>query len=280
LGTLQYLGKETKYVPWRTALNSLGFLNNILSDKRGNGYLQKFIRSKVKALADDLGWENAKNDSHITRYLRSSILSAACSSGDPDALANATQIFKEWKSGQRAEVDVDLRTRVYYYGIANTGFEEWQWFFNKFLNTTDASEKSKMMYALAASRKTWILNMYLGYSLDSSKIRSQDAVSVVRYVAFNPVGKYLAWTFVQNNWDTLFEMFSTSTFRLTSLITGVTQFSTEADLQQMKAFFDRTEAGTSENARTQAMERTQANIDWLKKYEDSITNWFSSAVGS
>lgn len=49
---------------------------------------------------------------------------------------------------------------------------------------------------------------------------------------------------------------------------------------QMKAFFDRTEAGTSENARTQAMERTQANIDWLKKYEDSITNWFSSAVGS
>jgi len=40
LGTLQYLGKETKYVPWRTALNSLGFLNNILSDKRGNGYLQ------------------------------------------------------------------------------------------------------------------------------------------------------------------------------------------------------------------------------------------------
>lgn len=34
------------------------------------------------------------------RYLRSSILSAACSSGDPDALGNATKMFKEWKSGQ------------------------------------------------------------------------------------------------------------------------------------------------------------------------------------
>lgn len=47
---------------------------------------------------------------------------------------------------------------------------------------------------------------YLGYSLDSSKIRSQDAVSVISYVAYNPVGKYLAWTFVQNNWKALFDM--------------------------------------------------------------------------
>lgn len=173
-----------------------------------------------------------------------------------------------------------MRTLVYYYGIANTGFDEWQWLFNKFLNTTDASEKSKMMYALAGSSQTWILNTYLEYSLDSSKIRSQDAVSVITYVASNPVGKYLAWNFVQNNWKALFEMFSTSTFRLTSLTSGVTRFSTEAELEQMKAFFNRSEAGTSENARKQAIEMTQANIEWLKNYEDIVTNWFKIAVGA
>ena len=47
---------------------------------------------------------------------------------------------------------------------------------------------------------------------------------------------------------------------------------------QMKAFFERSEAGTSENARTQAIERTQANIDWLKKYEDTITKWLEATV--
>ena len=51
-----------------------------------------------------------------------------------------------------------------------------------------------------------MLFRYLEYSLDSFKVRSQDAVSVIRYVASNPVGKYLAWTFVQNNWKTLFDM--------------------------------------------------------------------------
>ena len=51
-----------------------------------------------------------------------------------------------------------------------------------------------------------IFTRYLGYSLDSSKIRSQDAVSVINYVASNPVGKYPAWIFVQNNWEALFDM--------------------------------------------------------------------------
>ena len=47
---------------------------------------------------------------------------------------------------------------------------------------------------------------------------------------------------------------------------------------QMKAFFERSEAGTSENARKQAIERTQANIDWLKKYEETITKWLETSL--
>jgi len=47
---------------------------------------------------------------------------------------------------------------VYSYGIANTGEEEWEWMFNKFLQTTDASEKSTIMDSLGASNQPWILN--------------------------------------------------------------------------------------------------------------------------
>ena len=48
----------------------------------------------------------------------------------------------------------------------------------------------------------------------------------------------------------------------------------------MKAFFERSEVGTSENARKQAIERTQANIEWLKKYEVTITKWLGVVVGA
>lgn len=60
----------------------------------------------------------------------------------------------------RKDIDVDLRSLVYRYGIANTGASEWDWMFNKFLQTTDASEKSKLMSALGASNQPWILNKY------------------------------------------------------------------------------------------------------------------------
>ena len=47
LGTVGYLEKETRYVPWKTALNSLGFLGGILGDRRGNGYFQVCIQFYV-----------------------------------------------------------------------------------------------------------------------------------------------------------------------------------------------------------------------------------------
>lgn len=56
------------------------------------------------------------------------------------------------------DINVDLRSMVYSYGIANTGEEEWEWMFNKFLQTTDASEKSTIMDSLGASNQPWILN--------------------------------------------------------------------------------------------------------------------------
>ena len=49
---------------------------------------------------------------------------------------------------------------------------------------------------------------------------------------------------------------------------------------QMKAFFKGSDAGTSENARRQAVERTQANIEWLKNYEDAISDWLNVNVGA
>ena len=46
---------------------------------------------------------------------------------------------------------------------------------------------------------------YLEYSLDPSKVRSQDTTSVIAYVAANVYGRYLTWNFVRNNWDIFLE---------------------------------------------------------------------------
>ena len=44
---------------------------------------------------------------------------------------------------------------------------------------------------------------YLRLSLDESVVRSQDTVDVIVAVSRNSVGRYLAWAFINDNWDTL-----------------------------------------------------------------------------
>jgi hypothetical protein len=41
--------------------------------------------------------------------------------------------------------------------------------------------------------------------MDENEIRSQDVTSIIVYVSGNSVGRYLAWEFMQENWDTLRE---------------------------------------------------------------------------
>lgn len=43
----------------------------------------------------------------------------------------------------------------------------------------------------------------LELGLEGKVIRSQDLSSLIRMVASNPQGHYLAWNFVKKNWDTL-----------------------------------------------------------------------------
>ena len=45
----------------------------------------------------------------------------------------------------------------------------------------------------------------LGFSLDESKIRSQDSVSIIDSVASNPAGRVIAWQFVQEHYSELYD---------------------------------------------------------------------------
>ena len=57
----------------------------------------------------------------------------------------------------QTDLDVDLKSMIFYHGIANTGYEEWDKLFEFYRNATAASEKSKLLYGLAGSGEPWVL---------------------------------------------------------------------------------------------------------------------------
>ena len=52
---------------------------------------------------------------------------------------------------------MDLKSLIYYHGIANSGYKEWDKLFEKYRIETAASEKNKLLYGLAGSREPWVL---------------------------------------------------------------------------------------------------------------------------
>ena len=92
--------------------------------------------------------------------------------------------------------------------MENGGAKEWDFVFEKFKTEKNPTEKAKLQYALSATQKPWILRKWLGYSLDSSIIRTQDTVYVITDVSgANSVGKYVAWDFARANWVKCMEMY-------------------------------------------------------------------------
>lgn len=62
------------------------------------------------------------------------------------------------------------------------------------------------------------------------------------------------------------------------LIEGVTQrFSTDFELQELRQFqsnYNEEELGSASRALEQAIERTQANIKWVKENKQTVLEWF------
>lgn len=272
----EYIVNETKYVPWGTFLSNIDSLNTLLNNQDSYGLFQKYVLGTLEKQINVVGWKKSKNDKHLDIYMRTLILGAACSYGHQVSNEKVKNLFIGYLRNNET-LDVDLKTVIYYYGIANTGYEEWDELFKKYQSTTVASEKSKLLYGLSGSSEPWLLRRLLRYSLDSTKIRSQDTVTVVNYVARSPIGREFAWKFVKENWATFYTRYAKLSFRLAYLIKVTTAtMNSEVDLNDVKEFLENRDTGSAARASVQVVEQIQSNIDWIKRSAGEINEYLTS----
>ncbi|CAB3992820.1 glutamyl aminopeptidase-like isoform X1 [Paramuricea clavata] len=280
LNLSSYVKNENKYVPWRAFMTAIGFVNTMLSTQDSYGMFQTYMLNILnETQIEKVGWKNVNGtDRHLEVYMRSLILSAACSYGHEPSIKNVKKLFMEYLDNN-ATLDVDLKSLIYYHGIANTGYKEWDRLFKRYSSTTAASEKSKLLYGLGGSKEPWVLRRFLRYSIDGEKIRDQDTVTVVGYVARNAVGRDLAWKFLKENWSIFLKRYGKSSFRMASVITSTTSMmNTKLELEDVKAFFEGRDAGSGERAVKQAIERIQTNVEWVERSAQSIADYLKKVT--
>ncbi|KAJ8417415.1 hypothetical protein AAFF_G00286420 [Aldrovandia affinis] len=282
LNTTKYLSKDMEYIPWESALRNLDYFVLMFDRSEVYGPMKAYLRKQVGTLYDHFENHTLNStvpDKHTAQYNQINAISVACSNDLPKCRDMVKYLFTAWiEDPINNTIHANLKSTIYCNGIALTGEKEWEIVWQRYQDATIATEKDKLRYALSCSKDIWILSRYLSYTLDPDKIRKMDSVSTINYIARNVAGQSLAWDFVQSQWPYISEEYGGGVMSLGSLIDGVTQrFSTEFELEKLRHFQqefaeDTTSPGT--RALQQAIERTQANIKWVKENKQTVLDWF------
>ncbi|XP_064191655.1 aminopeptidase N-like [Anguilla rostrata] len=285
LRTTVYLSEEREFMPWESAIDNLNYFFLMFDRSEVYGPMQAYFKKLVTPLLSyfqrtTLNWTRVSS-SHADQYNQVNAIWLACKTGVESCQALTKGWFKQWmQDPANNPIHPNLRTTVYCSAIAAGGAEEWEFGWEMFKNASIASEADKLRYALACTKQPWLLNRYLEYTLDPTKIRKQDATSTIVYVARNVVGQTLAWDFLRERWEYIFTQYGSSSFSFASLISGVTKrFSSKFELQQLQQFMKDNENvgfGSGALALEQSIASTTANLKWLAENKEPVLNWFIS----
>ncbi|KAK2848107.1 hypothetical protein Q7C36_009789 [Tachysurus vachellii] len=280
LSTTKYLINETEYVPWESALNNLGYFILMFDRSEVYGPMQKYLRKQVGQLYNYFQEynDNATVPLNLSdQYNQINAISVACSNGVEVCLDMAKKLFKEWRNGTD-RIPPNLKSTIYCNAIAAGNEDDWEFAWKKYEESRVASEQDVLRYALSCTKIIWLLNRYLEYTLDPNKIRKMDVVSTINYIARNVAGQALAWDFIRAQWNYISQLYGGGIMSYGSLINDVTErFNTDFELQQLKQFkseHDEDSLGPTSQALDQAIERTEANIKWVKENKQTVLNWF------
>lgn len=161
------------------------------------------------------------------------------------------------------------------------------------------NEKRQLLTALASTHNTWLLEQFLNYSLDSTKIQPHHLKHVMQTLGKNPVARLYLWRFVRLNWETLADKhmershsesatadrqraaLSSNHILETMIVESTKHFATKLDYEEVKAFSvgkkrqNQYWSPAIERAVQRSLQLIRSNIYWRDYVEPKLTNWLS-----
>lgn len=275
-----YLRNEGEYVPWDSALSGMTYLDEILTRSGVYGSFKSYLLTLLSPLYDSVGFMDNLSDPHLDQFKRVKALRWACRLQLQDCVDNSVKLFNQWMQNPSNEsiVSPNLRSTVYCTAVAAGDIQQWQFAWNQYLTSNVGSEKATLLTALGCTKQIWILLRYLemAFTADSG-VRKQDAVRVFTSVAYNPVGRPLAWNYLRDKFHVITDFLGSGLFTLPRLVKAATEtFNTELELKELKLFKEEysSHLKTAKRAVDQAIERTSNNIAWMNRSYDVIVQWF------
>ncbi|XP_040893570.1 aminopeptidase N-like [Toxotes jaculatrix] len=278
LNSTRFLHSERAYIPWESAVRNLEYFSLMFDRSEVYGPMQAYLRKQVRGLYNF--YKNYTDNSsvpkdHSSQHSQIMAIEVACSNGLPECVLMARTMFTDWMNNGTNKIHPNLRSVIYCQAVAFGGQAEWEFAWKRYQSSSDTSEKDQLRAALSCTKKIWLLNRYLDYTLNPEKIRLMDVASTIAYIARNVAGQALAWNFIRAHWEYV------SQGDGAMLIEGATsRFSTKFELEELERFATEYDLGPATRTVYQAIEQTRVNIEWVGENKEIILEWFERETSS
>ena len=263
---------ETDASVWSDLASNLRDIEQLIADEPVRPAYQRFGRELFAPAARRAGWMPRPDDGHLDSLLRSTVLGQSGTYNDPETLAQATDLFQRYLSDPDA-VHPDLRGVVFSLAAQAGDRATYDQLWELEERASLQEEKIRLLLAMSRFQDVNLLNDTLERAL-SSRVRSQDTITVVAGVAANPAGREPAWEFVKSNWAEFDRRYGGGGFGLMRLVSIVNSFTTEERMADVERFFTENPAPAAERTIRQALERMRLNIRWLEQNRPALNAWF------
>ena len=263
---------ETDASVWSDLASNLRDIEQLIADEPVRPAYQRFGRELFAPAARRAGWTPRPDEGHLDSLLRSTVLGQSGTYNDPETLAQATDLFQRYLSDPDA-VHPDLRGVVFSLAAQAGDRTTYDQLWELEERASLQEEKIRLLLAMSRFQDVELLKDTLERAL-SSRVRSQDTITVVAGVAANPAGREPAWEFVKSNWAEFDRRYGGGGFGLMRLVSIVNSFTTEERMADVERFFADNPAPAAERTIRQALERMRLNIRWLEQNRQALNAWF------
>ncbi|XP_072174397.1 aminopeptidase N-like [Diadema setosum] len=280
---MSYLSGEFNSAPWSTALHFFIFFRDMLGSSSAQGPYEEFLRDLTRPLYQryrlSFGSKFTSSDEKNTREV---ILPIACKVRNPECVQEALSIFQNFMESfnvselhQDSSDNVTMET-VLCVGIREGSTKEWSFMRSLLLHPKMPNAyKKKWLSALTCSLRPWEIKSLLEYVMAKPN-KLGILFFVLPKIASTPVGRSLAWDFLRENWDGLYETYQRD-IRLPLLVRRVTaNFNTDLEVNEIQDFMSSRDLGSSAREFQQAVASTKLNIAVYERLIRDTTVWLKA----
>ncbi|XP_062307429.1 leucyl-cystinyl aminopeptidase [Osmerus eperlanus] len=275
LSLMSYVINETETAPVLEGLSQLSTVYHLLDKRQEQGLASRmkgYILEVFRPVMDGQGWGEEVSVSRQEQ--RSALLEAACALGLQNCTQQALLLFNQYSApNSTTRIPGDLQGVVYRAGAQTDA--GWDFLLQAYGHASDAAEKRRLLRALASTQDARRIVWVLRAGLLGQDIQTQELPLVVSAVSDGFAGHLFAWDFVQQNWDQLLEKFPVGSYAIQSIIKSTTsQFSTQAHLEQVQAFFSSLkQKGSQMRSVLEATETIRLNQRWVDRILPTLQRW-------